>query len=346
MAFSCEPNISCKSLFTDGLLQSTVQVFYVARALEAGVQLSLSHNCSTGECLLSHFDRSSSLVIHFNTCLCPCSHSAESRLKELSKAAATRSAAILQQCGRICKCTRCLQEQRDSLDAQRRLYIPIACPACRSLMVRVIEGESTAAAVDAGYRCSAVGCLTKMSTREMKSAYKQVGKFTDLVFPRLYATKIKSVSEVNESPAACRAFYLKLQTELAKVVPLLERKSPFLATLYLHVSVLFFHKCGPRGPSVNSTLLCQASLYAEKALAVCEAMYDGVGMDNGLVRNCLTITGATVVLAARFNGDQLAKECQGEGEPYCIIEHSALAEERLGEIKKRTAYDQMLTSVV
>lgn len=334
MTFSCEPNVGCSTIFEPGIMSSNVRIFYAARAIKKGGQLSLCYDTPlTGDFLMSQFDHNHTLLMNFSAC--PCGHTTEKMLQHLNKTGAERAAAITKLFGRICKCSRCEREKRDSLDLQRGVYCPIACPACRSLMVRPEEYTSP----DAGYRCSLKSCRKTMSNREMKAAYQEISKFTDLIFPRLCAAnkrKPESKSEVSK-------FTNKLQTDLARVTSLLYPVSDFLVQVYLRASVLCYAKGGARKETLNSTLLTHSSLYAEKALAICEKLYDGPGFDNALIRNCLAISDGTVDVGVNLHCEELAKECEGKNEEYCVISQRYLAQMRFAGAKKRTAYDQMLT---
>lgn len=130
--------------------------------------------------------------------------------------------------------------------------------------------------------------------------------------------------------------------QLQNVSPKLHQGSVYLLHLYIQFSQIFTEFITETG-QLNLILLCEAYDCAEKALMVCEEMYDGRNVNNALVRNCLAITASTLGKVTRDFAEEIAREWSTENEVTSPIERYNLIASRLKAAEEATEFDSIIT---
>lgn len=240
----------------------------------------------------------------------------------------------------ICKCARCLQERRDTLNPPNGAYYPVACSSCGSLMIRSEKGTLP---TDGSFQCSSTtGCNLKMTRDQMNAVYSKVDQVV-----RLYGKALDSLPNrfFGSRSRHSQNMFSRLKESFNGTAVLLHGGSPFLAHLYDRFFELMFFQfqtvmLGPHFDEGDQREAFEEFLpaswkYLEKHVEVLEKRFGGSLEGN------MTITSALVasftVCALGDLEDQI--EMATEDTPHLVKLFK-----RLQAAQKMIEFDRIITS--
>jgi len=222
---------------------------------------------------------------------------------------------ILEETGSKCDCDLCEYEDRNSAFPSTGKYYPIACPDCRSLMVRADDNPNN-------FNCSVERCHKKMSINEIKIAYDLVEK--------LYTELWANVPDTIATPFGfAHIDHDQLDSTARKMEGLLARSSEDLARIHFEVGETMTNLIDLSGPAGQRRILT-ALEHLEKSLDIYDEIAGGPDADSRdkcmLLKRIVSKLGPQIHRVGRGDFEvrynQLVARVKRQGSPSVIIDKS------------------------